>query len=153
MALGASVLRRLPISTAVVYLLVGALLGPVGLGMLVVDPVHHAAALELVSEVAVIVSLFTAGLKLRVPLRDRLWQLPIRLASVSMVADRRGCRSVGVLGLGLPLGAAVLLGAMLAPTDPVLASDVQRPTRSTATASASPSPAKPASTTARPSRS
>ena len=32
---------------------------------------------------------------------------------------------VGVCLLGLPLGAAVLLGAILAPTDPVLASDVQ----------------------------
>jgi hypothetical protein len=33
--------------------------------------------------------------------------------------------AVGVYGLGLPLGAAILLGAILAPTDPVLASDVQ----------------------------
>ena len=125
MALGASVLRRLPISTAVVYLLVGGLLGPVGLGMLVVDPVHHAPALELVSEIAVIVSLFTAGLKLRVSLRDRLWQLPIRLATISMLLTVAGVSLVGVLGLGLPLGAAVLLGAILAPTDPVLASEVQ----------------------------
>jgi NhaP-type Na+/H+ or K+/H+ antiporter len=31
----------------------------------------------------------------------------------------------GVLALGLPLGAAILLGGILAPTDPVLASDVQ----------------------------
>src|SRR5688572_17461981 len=125
MALGASILRRLPISTAIVYLLVGGLLGPVGLGMLVVDPVENAPALELISEVAVIVSLFTAGLKLRVSLRDRLWQLPVRLATVSMVLTVLGVCLVGVLGLGLPLGAAVLLGAILAPTDPVLASDVQ----------------------------
>jgi NhaP-type Na+/H+ or K+/H+ antiporter len=125
MALGASILRRLPISTAIVYLLVGGLLGPVGLGMLVVDPVQNAPALELISEVAVIVSLFTAGLKLRVSLRDRLWQLPFRLATVSMVLTVAGVSLVGVLGLGLPLGAAVLLGAILAPTDPVLASDVQ----------------------------
>jgi sodium/hydrogen antiporter len=30
-----------------------------------------------------------------------------------------------VLALGFPLGAAVLLGGILAPTDPVLASEVQ----------------------------
>jgi len=40
-------------------------------------------------------------------------------------ADRGLIAAVGVWGLGLSLGAAVLLGAILAPTDPVLASGVQ----------------------------
>jgi NhaP-type Na+/H+ or K+/H+ antiporter len=42
-----------------------------------------------------------------------------------MVLTIAGVAAVGVAFLALPLGAAVLLGAMLAPTDPVLASDVQ----------------------------
>lgn len=125
MAMTGSWIRRLPLSTSVVYLAVGALVGPLGLGLLVLDPVGQAPALELLSEVAVIISLFTAGLKLREPLHDRIWRLPIRLASISMLLTVAMVTVAGVVGLGLPLGAAVLLGAILAPTDPVLASDVQ----------------------------
>jgi NhaP-type Na+/H+ or K+/H+ antiporter len=80
---------------------------------------------ELVTEVAVIVSLFTAGLKLRLPLRDRAWRAPLRLATVSMLVTVGLITVVGTAWLGLPLGAAVLLGAIAAPTDPVLASEVQ----------------------------
>ncbi len=125
MALVGSTIRRLPLSTSYVYLVAGVILGPLGLGMLVVDPIGQASLLELISEVAVIVSLFTAGLKLRIPLRDRMWRLPIRLASLSMMFTVAALALVGWLGLGLPIGSAVLLGAILAPTDPVLASDIQ----------------------------
>ena len=48
------------------------------------DVVTHASALERVTELAVIVSLFTAGLKLRVPVLDRRWLIAVRLAVVSM---------------------------------------------------------------------
>ena len=125
MALAGTWVRRLPVTTALLYLAIGGIVGPLGLGLLMVDPVAHAPAVELVSEIAVVVSLFTAGLKLRIPLRDRAWLLPVRLASLSMVITVGMVALVGVIGLGLPLGAAVLLGAILAPTDPVLASDVQ----------------------------
>jgi NhaP-type Na+/H+ or K+/H+ antiporter len=125
MALASSFLRRVPVSSSMVYLAAGAALGPVGLGMLAIDPIGQAGLLELVTEIAVIVSLFTAGLKLRIPLRDPLWQIPIRLASISLIVTVALIAAVGTLALGLPLGAAVLLGAILAPTDPVLASDVQ----------------------------
>jgi len=60
-----------------------------------------------------------------VPLRDRRWWLPLRLAFLSMALTVGLIAAVGVWGLGLSIGAAVLLGAILAPTDPVLASGVQ----------------------------
>jgi NhaP-type Na+/H+ or K+/H+ antiporter len=60
-----------------------------------------------------------------VPLTDRRWMLPVRLAFVSMALTVGLIAVVGVWGLGMSLGAAVLLGAILAPTDPVLASGVQ----------------------------
>ena len=72
-----------------------------------------------------LISLFTAGFKLKLPWQDRRWRVPVRLATVSMVLTVGGLALAGVFLLGLPLGAAVLLGAILAPTDPVLASDVQ----------------------------
>ncbi|MDF2762884.1 MAG: sodium/hydrogen exchanger, partial [Thermomicrobiales bacterium] len=125
MALSGSVLKRLPLSTSMLYLAAGVLIGPHALNLIHFDPTSEAAIVERVTEVAVIVSLFTAGLKLRVPLRDPLWRLPIVLASWSMALTVGLIALVGVAALEMPFGAAILLGAVLAPTDPVLASDVQ----------------------------
>ena len=125
MALSSSLLARLPLSTAMLYLGVGVLIGPHALGLIAIDPIAQADLIERVTEIAVIVSLFGAGLKLQLPLRDPFWRLPIILASWSMLLTVGLIALVGTLVLGLPLGAAVLLGAVLAPTDPVLASDVQ----------------------------
>jgi len=107
------------------YLGVGILIGPHALGLITIDPVNHAEIIERVTEVAVIISLFSAGLKLQLPRRDPFRRLPVILASWSMLLTVGLITLVGSLTLGLPLGAAVLLGAVLAPTDPVLASDVQ----------------------------
>ena len=125
MALGGTLVKRLPLTASLLYLAVGVALGPWGAGMIRLDPLRWSALLERLTEFAVILSLFTAGLKLRLPLTERRWWLPIRLASVSMVITVALIAAAGVWLLGLPWGAAVLLGAILAPTDPVLASDVQ----------------------------
>jgi NhaP-type Na+/H+ or K+/H+ antiporter len=125
MALLGSLVKRLPLTSSMIYLLIGVLLGPLATGLVSVDPLASAEVLEHVTELAVIVSLFTAGLKLRTPLADALWRLPVSLATVSMTLTVGLIAVVGVYGLALSWGAAVLLGAVLAPTDPVLASDVQ----------------------------
>lgn len=117
--------RRFAINTTMIYLLVGVLLGPHGAGMITLDPVQGSWFTERLTEVAVIISLFSAGLKLGLPLKHPGWRLPLRLAFVSMTLTVGLIAALGVLVLQLPLGAAVLLGAILAPTDPVLASDVQ----------------------------
>ena len=124
-ALAGSYLRRLPLSTTMLYLAVGYGLGPQGAGLIGIDPIRQAAFIERATEIAVIVSLFTAGLKLRLPISDPRWRPAVRLASVSMTLTVAAIAAAGVYGIGLSLGAAVLLGAILAPTDPVLASDVQ----------------------------
>jgi sodium/hydrogen antiporter len=124
-AVSGSFLKQLPLTATMVYLGLGALLGPVGFGLFAIDPLQSAKLLEHVAEIGVIISLFTTGLKLRVPLRDKLWWIPVRLAFVSMTITVALVALIGVYLLGLPWGAAILLGAVLAPTDPVLASDVQ----------------------------
>ncbi|GAB2490733.1 cation:proton antiporter [Comamonas humi] len=108
-----------------VYLALGWLLGPAALGVLRPDPFLYAPLLERFSEIAVLISLFSVGMQLGVPVRDSRWWLPLRLAIFSMVAMVAMVAVVGVWVLGMSLGAAVLLGAILAPTDPVLASGVQ----------------------------
>ena len=125
MTLGGSFIARLPLSAAMLYLGAGVAIGPLGLGLLRLDALKNTVLLERLTEVAVLVSLFTAGMKLELPLRDRRWRIPVQLATVSMLVTVAAITALGVFGLGLPLGAAVLLGAILAPTDPVLASDVQ----------------------------
>lgn len=125
MALAGSVLHRMPISTSMLYLGVGVLVGPAGLDMTDPDPFADALVLERLAEVAVLVSLFTSGLKLSPALSDRRWRLPLRLAFGSMAITVALIAGAAMLLFGLPIGTAVLLGAVLAPTDPVLASEVQ----------------------------
>ena len=125
MALAGSLLKRLPASASMFYLAVGYGLGTADWGPIPPDPKDYAAILERVSEVALLISLFSVGLKLGLPLSNRQWYLPVRLAFVSMALTVALIAATGVFFLGLPLGAAILLGGILAPTDPVLASDVQ----------------------------
>ena len=120
-----SFLSRLPLSAAMVYLGVGVAIGPLGFGLIRLDALNDVVLLERLTEIAVLISLFTSGLKLELPLKDKRWRIPLQLASVSMVVTVGAITAVGVFLMGLSLGASVLLGAILAPTDPVLASDVQ----------------------------
>lgn len=124
MVLTGTVLRRLPLSSAMIYLALGWLLGPDAANVLRPDPFLSTEMLERIAEIALLISLFSVGLQLGIPLRDIRWRLPLKLAIVSMTAMVALVALVGVYLLDLPLGAAVLLGAILAPTDPVLASAV-----------------------------
>jgi NhaP-type Na+/H+ or K+/H+ antiporter len=125
MALLGTLLERLPLSPGILYLALGYALGPAGWALMAPDPLLHSAELETMAEIALLISLFSVGLKLGVPLRDRRWYLPLRLAFPSMALTVMFVTAIAVFLLGLPLGAAILLAAILAPTDPVLASDVQ----------------------------
>lgn len=124
-ALSGTSLKTLPLSAAMLYLAAGYALGGDGLGMVRTDLFAHTLILERIAEAAVLISLFGVGLKLGLPLSHRGWHLPLRLALVSMTITVALVAAIGVFGLELSLGAAILLGAILAPTDPVLASDVQ----------------------------
>jgi NhaP-type Na+/H+ or K+/H+ antiporter len=125
MGLMGSILQRLPLSPAMFYLVIGFLLGPSGVDLIELDPKKHAALFTMICEVALLISLFSVGLRLRVAVSDPMWWLPVRLGAFGMLITVALLTAVGVYLLKLPLGAAILLGAILAPTDPVLASDVQ----------------------------
>jgi len=125
MTMGSSFIARLPLSAAMLYLGAGLAIGPMGLGLLQLDALENTLLLERLTEIAVLISLFTAGMKLELPLRDRRWRIPVQLATISMLVTVGIVSLMGLYGLGLSLGASILLGAILAPTDPVLASEVQ----------------------------
>ncbi len=123
-ALGRGPLRRWPVSMSALYLVIGGLIGPWGIGLLDVDLIRDVKVIEAVTEIAVLVSLLTAGLQLS-PSLTHLRRSPIPLATVTMVITIAGIAVLGYFVLAMPIGAAVLLGAVLAPTDPVLAGEVQ----------------------------
>jgi NhaP-type Na+/H+ or K+/H+ antiporter len=116
---------RLPISPAIVYFVVGIMLGPWGFDWLHPDPEEHALLLERMCELAVLISLFATGSAVGTTLRAAHWRVPVRLASIAMVVTIALAAWLGHGVLGLSAGAAILLAAALAPTDPVLAGEVQ----------------------------
>ena len=91
MALSGTVLDRLPLSTSMLYLGAGLAVSPFGLNLLSADPHKHTVLLERLTEVVVLVSLFTAGLKLSPGLRDKRWLPPLRLCVAGLAA---GCLRV-----------------------------------------------------------
>jgi NhaP-type Na+/H+ or K+/H+ antiporter len=125
MALAGASMKRLPVSASMLYLAVGYGLGVAGWGLMEPDSRDVSVILERVTEIALLISLFSVGMKLGLPFSSPHWHLPLRLAFVSMALTVGLITAVGVFLLDLPLGVAVLLGGILAPTDPILASDVQ----------------------------
>ncbi|WP_244815948.1 sodium:proton antiporter [Caballeronia sp. Lep1P3] len=125
MGLASSTFKRLPISTAMCYLAIGFALGPGAANLLHIRLDGDTAVLRLVTEVGMLVSLFAIGLRLRVPPTDRRWLLPLRLGFVAMALTIVALTLLCGYALGMAWGPSLLLAAMLAPTDPVLAHDVQ----------------------------
>jgi NhaP-type Na+/H+ or K+/H+ antiporter len=68
MALSSALIQRLPVSTAAIYLGVGCAIGPWGFALLRIDLSNNASWIERLTEIAVILSLFVGGLRLRLPL-------------------------------------------------------------------------------------
>lgn len=121
--LGSGLIERLPLSYSIIYLLVGVLLSPYGFNLIQLRP--DTEFLERLTEFVVIVSLFSCGLKMNRPLNLWAWNSTVRLIGLLMPISIFAIAAVGHWGLGMTWAGAVLLGAILAPTDPVLASEVQ----------------------------
>ncbi len=89
------------------------------------DPIAHQAVAEHITELTVIVSLMGAGLALDRPFGRRRWSTTWRLLGLTMPMTVIAVAVLGSWFLGLGAAAAILLAAALAPTDPVLANEVQ----------------------------
>ncbi|RYZ65091.1 MAG: hypothetical protein EOP05_21110 [Proteobacteria bacterium] len=113
------------LTPSIIYLLFGVLLGPYALHLVSFDISAHWAMIEYVTELVVIISVFSAGLKMKPLLGQRKWLSPFKLATIGVVIAVGLICFFGVTVLHLSLPVALLLGAILAPTDPVLASAVQ----------------------------
>ena len=113
-------------SPSLVYLGLGAL-AAVGLWLLGIDgidPTQDTALLEHVTELAVVVAVFSTGLRLGRADNPRVWGHVVKLLVLVMPLTIVAVAIFGTQVMGLSLGAAIVLGSILAPTDPVLAGDV-----------------------------
>ena len=118
-------LKRLPLTLAILCVALGVLVFSSGLMAFDPDPRTWDTATERLAELVVIISLMGAGLKLDRPPGWRAWSTTWRLLIVAMPLTIAATAWLGLAGLGFSLAMALLFGASMAPTDPVLAADVQ----------------------------
>jgi sodium/hydrogen antiporter len=113
-------------SASLIYLALGVVgaIGLTALGVGWLDPIRDASLLEHVTELAVVIALFSTGLKVERRLAWREWSTVTRLLVIGMPAFIGLAALFGSLVMGLSTGAAIVLAAALAPTDPVLAGDI-----------------------------
>ncbi|MEP6954732.1 MAG: cation:proton antiporter [Solirubrobacteraceae bacterium] len=129
LVVGALVLKRphrRPVPPSVLYVLLGAL-GAVCLALLDVNPLGPESdheLLERLCELALVVAVFSAGLTIERHVERRSLASIAILLIVVMPLTILAIAAFGVWAMGLSFGAALVLGAVLAPTDPVLAGNV-----------------------------
>lgn len=124
-AAASSRLRRWPVSEPVLGLLVGIALGPQLLGVLEL-PSFTEDQTWLHTATRLLLAVSVMSVALRYPLQDARSRLRPVLLLLAIVMPVMALVTAGLAAvtLGVGLGAALLLGAALSPTDPVLASSV-----------------------------
>ncbi len=117
-------ISNLPLTLPMLCVAIGfggfSLLGEHGLSLL-----DYPATLSVLTELTIIVSLAGAGLSIDKPWAWRQWMNTWRLLGIAMPLTIAACAVLVAVYLGLPWATAVLIGAVIAPTDPVLAADVR----------------------------
>ncbi|MEV1146174.1 cation:proton antiporter [Micromonospora sp. NPDC049799] len=119
------VLDRRPLSMPIAFLGLGMLIFLLPTGLPKPDPLEHNEIATHLTEIGVIVALMGAGLKIDRPLSWKRWSSTWRLLAIAMPLCIAATALLGWWWAGLVPAAALLLAAALAPTDPVLAADVQ----------------------------
>ncbi|KAB7897224.1 sodium:proton antiporter [Rouxiella sp. S1S-2] len=122
MSLSYGWINRTPVPIFGVYLLVGVVCGPWGFDVLRLDVLQHSTLVSRITEIAIATSLFITGLKIRLPLRASIWKIGFRLAMPGMILTVLGVMVIAHYLTGLSWPISLALAAIIAPTDPVLAS-------------------------------
>ena len=117
--------KRNPLTLPILYVALGALVYTLPLPLPPADPVRYPFITERLAELAVLVALVGVGLRIDTRFGWRRWALTWRLLGITMPLTILAGLWLGQAWLGYSVATAMLLGAVLAPTDPVLAGDVQ----------------------------
>jgi len=113
------------ISYSIIYVLLGMLLYGIFDFLPAPDPKKNPELTTHLTELVVLVSLMCTGLKIDQKFSFRTWGIPFRLVTITMFLCIATVTAIGVYYFNMPLASALLLAAVLSPTDPVLATDVQ----------------------------
>ena len=119
------VLKEAPLSLPVVCVAIGAIVFALPLDINPPDPAASLAIVERFTELVILISLMGAALKIDRKIGLRSWMMTWRLLGLAMPLTIIILALLGHAILGLGAATALLLAAALAPTDPVLASDIQ----------------------------
>ncbi|MGY5956793.1 cation:proton antiporter [Kosakonia sp. BK9b] len=122
MSLSYGWISRIPVPVFGLYLLTGIACGPWGFNIIHLDLVAHAHLTSRITEIAMAASLFITGLKIRLPLTSSYWRMGVTLALPGMLLTIAGLMVAAHFLLNLSWPLSLALAAILAPTDPVLAS-------------------------------
>lgn len=120
-----SISDKIKVSSPVILLPIGILLYLIGTPLGWTEMLWSDKAMMIFSEAIVIISLMGAGLKIGSNYSLKAWKRPLLLIAITMPLTMLSAYLLGVYFLSLSIPASLLLAAVLAPTDPVLASDVQ----------------------------
>ncbi len=120
-----SVSKKIKVSYPIILLLIGILLFGIGIPLIWPDPVWKDEWLMYFSEAIVIISLMGAGLKIGSNYSLKNWKRPSLLLFITMPLCMISTYFLGNYFLALSIPASLLLAAVLAPTNPVLAAEVQ----------------------------
>jgi NhaP-type Na+/H+ or K+/H+ antiporter len=119
------VLKEAPLSLPIVCVAIGAIVFALPLDINPPDPAASLAIVERFTELVILISLMGAALKIDRKIGLRSWMMTWRLLGLAMPLTIIILALLGHAILGLGAATALLLAAALAPTDPVLASDIQ----------------------------
>ncbi|WP_298328484.1 sodium:proton antiporter [uncultured Dokdonia sp.] len=117
--------KKIKITYIIPLLLLGMILFFAGAPLPWPDPLWELETGKIVSEVIVIISLMTAGLKIGTSYKWSDWKKPLSLVAITMPLCMIAIFAIAHYLLGLNGPVSLLLAAVLAPTDPVLASELQ----------------------------
>jgi NhaP-type Na+/H+ or K+/H+ antiporter len=118
-------LSEAPLSLPIACVAIGAAASALPIGVSLPHPSTALPVIERLTELIVIIALMGAGLKIDRRITWRSWVITWRLLGIAMPVTILALTLLGQTVLGLGIATALLLAAALAPTDPVLASDVQ----------------------------
>lgn len=88
-------------------------------------PLEHLSTIKHITEFVILVALMNAGLRIKEPFKWRTWRYSIRLLAIAMPITIIAASYLGWWILGMAPASALLFGALISPTDPVLASELQ----------------------------
>ena len=112
------------ISAPIIYLFIGIVAYLLVLHFFF-QPMMFMDVIKRITEFVVIVALTNAGLKIKAPFKWKTWKYSFRLLAVAMPITIIAATFLGWWIAGLTLPTALLFGALIAPTDPVLAGEMQ----------------------------